>query len=407
MVTLLLDVLGLGLIIPVLPKLVTSFGGGDISESSGTFGWFVAVYALMQFLFSPVLGSLSDMYGRRPIILLSLMGAGLDYLMMAFAPSLEWLFVGRVISGITGANITAVNAYIADVSPPEKRAQSFGLLGAVFGIGFILGPALGGLLGGMGPRVPFMVASALNLLNAAYGFFILPESLPRERRTALQLNKANPLATLGVLGRYPMVLGLAVTFVLVSLAHQGLQSTWVLYTTYRYHWTEMQNGLSLSVVGICAAVVQGGLTGVLVKKVGERRALLLGMAITSVAFILYGVATEGWMLYAFLAVGSLGGIAGPSAQSLISRHVSPKEQGAVQGALAGLMSLTGIAGPVFFTHLFGYFTSARAPLQVPGVAFFAGAFFAALAVVFTMRSFARLPEEPTGSPTTAGAPMHG
>ncbi len=405
LVTLLLDVLGIGLIIPVLPKLVTTMGGGNISENSGLFGWFVAIYASMQFLFSPVLGSLSDTYGRRPVILLSLVGAGLDYLLLAFAPSLEWLFVGRVISGITGANMTAINAYVADVSPPEKRAQNYGLMGAMFGIGFILGPAVGGLLGSVGPRIPFLAASALNLLNALYGFFVLPESLEPKNRKPLSLRTANPISSLGALARYPVVLGLAATVVCVSMAQQVLQSTWVLFTTYRFQWTELQNGLSLSVVGITAAVVQGGLTRVAVKRIGERGALVVGLGFSVVSFTLYGLATQGWMLYAILVVGSLGGIAGPSAQSLISKSVAANEQGTIQGAMSSIMSLTGVVGPVVFTHLFGYFTSDAAPMKIPGVAFFGGAALIVVGMLLAVRTFSAFKDEPQAPAGAAeGAP---
>jgi len=276
LVTLLLDVLGFGLIIPVMPGLVASFGGGDVGESSGNFGWFIAVYGLMQFLFSPMLGALSDKYGRRPIILFSLFGAGLDYVLMAFAPSLEWLFVGRIISGITGANFSAVNAYVADVTPPEKRAASYGMIGAAFGIGFVVGPALGGVLGSLGPRVPFMAAAVMNLCNAAYGYFVLPESLTAENRKEFTGKAAVPWSSVGALRRYPVVLGITFSLILVGFAQQGLQSTWVLYTTYRFNWTPLDNGLSLAVLGVCAAIVQGGLTRVIVPKIGERKGLLLG-----------------------------------------------------------------------------------------------------------------------------------
>jgi DHA1 family tetracycline resistance protein-like MFS transporter len=389
LITVLLDMLGFGLIVPVLPNLVTTMQGGSISQASATYGWFVATYALMQFVFSPILGNLSDAIGRRPVILVSLFGAGLDYLLMAFAPNLTWLFIGRVVSGITGANITAANAYIADVSPPEQRARNFGLIGACFGVGFVLGPAAGGLLGHFGLRTPFMAAAGLTLLNALYGFFVLPESHPAERRRAFDWRRANPLASLRVLGHYPVVLGLTASLVLASLAHQAFPSTWVLYTTYRFHWTELDNGLSLAAVGLTAIVVQGGLTGMVITRFGERRALLFGMTVSCVNFVLYGLANQGWMFYCIIVVGSIGAVASPALQSLISRQIPLDEQGAVQGALTSLQSLTGIAGPILVTHLFGYFISDAAPVHLPGAAFFFGSILVATAVLVAARNLRR------------------
>jgi len=391
LITILIDMLGIGLIIPVLPKLVTTMYGATLSEGSTVFGWFVASYALMQFLFSPVLGNLSDTFGRRPIILFSLLGTGIDYLLMAFAPSLGWLFAGRIISGITGANITAANAYIADVSPPEERAKNFGMIGACFGIGFIVGPALGGLLGRYGLRVPFMAAAALTLCNALYGFFVLPESHAKEHRRPFDWSRANPLGSLGALTTHPVVLGLTATIALERLAHDSLPSTWVLYTTYRFNWTELDNGLSLALVGLMYAIVSGGLTGLLVGKLGERRALIMGLLIGSVTFLMYGLATQGWMMYAFIVVGSLGGIAMPAIQSLITRMTPATEQGAVQGALTSINSIAAIVGPLMATGLFGYFTSAAAPVHMPGAAFLAASLLVAIGAGLAIRS-ARLPQ---------------
>jgi MFS transporter, DHA1 family, tetracycline resistance protein len=392
-VTVLLDMLGIGLIVPVLPKLVTTMYGGDLSEGSRIFGWFVASYALMQFLFAPVLGNLSDAYGRRRVLLVSLLGAGLDYLLMAFAPDLKWLFVGRVISGITGANIAAANAYIADVSPPEERAKNFGLIGACFGVGFIIGPALGGVLGEYGLRVPFMAAAVLNLCNTLYGFFVLPESLAPENRRPFDWSRINPLASLRALGRFPVVLGLTATIALERLAHNSLPSTWVLFTTYRFGWTEAQNGLSLALVGLMFGLVQGGLAGKFVAKFGERRALLFGLSVGALGFLLYGLATQGWMLYAIIAATSIGGVAGPALMSMITRLVPASEQGALQGALSSVQSLAAIAGPLMATSLFGYFTSPHAPVHLPGAAFLVSAILVALGVLLAARS-AQVSEEP-------------
>jgi DHA1 family tetracycline resistance protein-like MFS transporter len=397
LVTVLLDMLGIGLIIPVLPKLVTSMYGGDISAGATVFGWFVTSYALMQFLFSPVLGNLSDAYGRRPIILLSLTGAGLDYLMMAFAPSLKWLFVGRIIAGITGANVSAANAYIADVSPPELRARNFGMIGACFGVGFIVGPALGGVLGGYGLRVPFMASAALILCNALYGFFVLPESHPKAHRRPFDWSRANALASLSGLGRYPVVLGLTATIALERLAHDSLPSTWVLYTTYRFNWTEFDNGMSLALVGIMYAIVSGGLTGTIVGKLGERKAIVIGLTIGSAAFLTYGLATAGWMLYAAIVMGSIGGIAVPATQSLITKRVPVTEQGAVQGVLSSIQSIAAILGPLMATNLFGYFTSEAAPVKLPGAAFIASSGLVIIGVVLAIRSFRQIPAMAPGT----------
>ncbi|MFN0120507.1 MAG: TCR/Tet family MFS transporter [Blastocatellia bacterium] len=385
LVTILIDMLGIGLIIPVLPKLVTTMYGGNLSQGAWVFGWFIAAYALAQFVCAPILGNLSDAYGRRPVILLSLLGSGLDYLLMAVAPSLGWLFLGRVISGVTGANITAANAYIADVTPPEERAKNFGLAGACFGIGFIFGPALGGLLATYGSRVPFMVTAGLALLNALYGFFILPESLPRELRRPFHFQRANPLASLRGLGRFPVIPGLVAIIALERIAHDTLPSTWVLYTTYRFQWTERDNGLSLALVGIMFALVSGGLTGRIVKKLGERRAIILGLTIGCLDFLLYGLATAGWMLLAGIVAGSIGGIAVPAIQSLISRMTPATEQGAVQGAISSIQSMATIIGPLLGTYLFGLFTSEAAPLHLPGAAFIAASILIGIGALLAVR----------------------
>lgn len=397
LITVMLDMIGIGLIIPVLPKLVTTMYGGSISDGSYMFGWFVAAYALMQFIFSPILGNLSDRFGRRPIILISLLGAGLDYLLMALSPNLKWLFVGRVIAGISGANISAANAYIADVSAPEDRARNFGMIGACFGVGFIIGPALGGLLGAYGLRVPFIVAACLNLLNWLYGFFVLPESLSGEYRRPFDWKRANPFASLAQLGKYPVVLGLTATIALERLAHDTLPATWVLYTTYRFNWSEFDNGLSLALVGIAYAIVQGGLTGHIVAKLGERKAIIYGLMIGSMTFLAYGLSTRSWMLYAAIVFGSIGGIAGPAIQSVITKMVPGSEQGAVQGIIASIQSVVAILGPLMATNLFGYFTSSSAPLKLPGAAFLGASLLVAAAALMAVRS-ARRPVMP--------APVH-
>ncbi|MFM2125445.1 MAG: hypothetical protein RL328_1896, partial [Acidobacteriota bacterium] len=367
-ITLFLDILGIGLIVPILPKLVETLQGGSVAAASHTYGLLAALYGLMQFICSPLLGSLSDRFGRRPVILASLFGSGLDYLLLAFAPNLTWFFIGRLIAGVTGANFSAATAYIADISPPEKRAANFGIIGAAFGLGFIAGPALGGWLGNDNLRMPFFAAAGLTLLNWLYGLFVLPESLKPENRSQFSWRRANPVGALLALQRYPVVFGLTGTCFLMNLAHQVFPSTWVLYTGYRYGWTPKQTGLSLALVGLTAAIVQGGLTRAVIPKLGERRAASLGLGISAVCLIAYGLATEGWMAYAIIAAGSLSGIAGPSVQGLISRSVGPDEQGAVQGSLNSLASIAGVIGPPLATGLFGYFISAAAPMKLPGAA---------------------------------------
>jgi len=352
----------------------------------------------MQFVCAPVLGSLSDRFGRRPIILTSLLGSGLDYFLLAFAPNLGWFFLGRIISGVTGANITAATAYIADVSPPEKRAANFGLIGAAFGLGFIVGPVMGGWLGDFGLRVPFMVAGGLTLLNWLYGLLVLPESLGRENRRSFSWARSNPVGSLLDLRRHPVALGLAGTYFLINVAHQSLPGTWVLYTDYRFHWTAAQTGFSLTVVGIMAAIVQGGLTRIVVQRIGERKAAVLGLVIGTIAFTVYGLATKGWMIYAMIIAGSIGGVMGPSIQGLISRSVGANEQGGVQGSLTSLASIAGIIGPPIATGLFGYFISSKAPVYLPGAAFFFSSALVFVAMLLALRSFRKLP----GSTPTTG-----
>ncbi len=396
-VTLALDVLGVGLIIPILPRLVQSFQGGSVTAASHVYGLLAALYSLMQFLCAPVLGSLSDRFGRRPVILGSLFGSGLDYFVLAFAPNLGWFFVGRIIAGVTGANFAAAAAYIADISPPEKRAANFGLIGAAFGLGFIAGPALGGLLGNVGLQVPFLVAGGLTLLNWLYGWFVLPESLAPQNRRAFSWIRSNPVGSLLDLRRHPMAFGLAGTYFLIYLAHQVLPSTWVLYTGYRYHWTVGQTGLSLAIVGFMAAIVQGGLTRFVVKRFGEEKTATLGLCIGALSYAGYGLATEGWMIYAILVVGSLGGITGPAVQGLISRGVGANEQGGVQGSLSSLTSVAGIIGPPIAAGLFAYFLGETAPIRIPGAAFFFSSALVLTAMLLALRSFQNNKQNPVPS----------
>ncbi len=392
-ITLFLDVLGIGLVVPILPKLVEELAGGGVDHASFVFGWLVGLYALMQFLFAPVIGNLSDRFGRRPVILLSLLGSGLDYFLLAWAPTLPWFFLGRIVSGISGANFAAAAAYIADVSPPERRAANFGMIGAIAGLGFIFGPALGGWLGHYGLRVPFLAAGALTLANWLYGLLILPESLKPENRRPFDLRRANPVGALLGLRRHRLVFGLSISYFINSVAHQVYPSIWVLYTSYRYGWGTKQTGLSLALVGLMAVVVQGGLARVLLPKLGERRAALLAFSVMAVALVGYGLAPEGWMVYGIIVFGSLSGLAVPAVQGMISRSVADNEQGGIQGSLTGLQSVAGAIGPPLATAVFGFFISDKAPAIVPGAPFFFSSALTVTAAFLAARSFRKNPAE--------------
>lgn len=384
-ITILLDILAMGMIIPVLPKMVVAFLDGDTARAATTFGLFSTAWALMQFFFSPVLGALSDRFGRRPVILLSNFGLGLDYILMALAPTLGWLFVGRVISGITSASISTASAYIADVTPPEKRAASFGMLGAAFGIGFVLGPALGGVLGDMEPRLPFWVAAALSLANALYGLFVLPESLPPERRKSFQWRSANPVGALKLLRSRPGVLGLASVNFIYHLAHIALPSVFVLYGSYRYGWDERTIGLTLAGVGLSLMVVQGGLVRPIVKRLGERHTLLLGLVFGAAGFAIYGLAESGAVFLIGIPVMSLWGLSGPALQGLMTSRVGASDQGELQGALSSLMGVAGLIGPGLFTQTFSRFIDAQHGWHLPGAPFLLAAGLLVLALGLTWR----------------------
>jgi len=381
-----MDILAMGIIIPVLPKLVERFMGGDTRSAAEVYGYFGTAWGLMQFVSMPIIGMLSDRFGRRPVILISCIGMGLDYFLMALAPSLAWLFVGRLISGITAANISTAFAYITDVMPPEKRAGAFGMMGAAFGLGFVLGPALGGVLGGIEPRLPFWVAGVLALVNAAYGYFVLPESLPKERRAAFAWKRANPLGGLKLLRSHPELFGLATVMFLMQLAHAVLPSVAVLYMGYRYGWDELAVGLVLAGVGACGMIVQGGLVRPVVKRIGERRALAIGLLFGSLGFALYGLAPVGWVFLAAIPVMSVWGFAGPSAQALMTQRVEPTEQGQLQGAIASIMSLSGVVGPGLFTQTFAASIGANAPIHLPGSAFLVAGTLLLLALAIAWRA---------------------
>ena len=373
-ITLLIDVTGFGLIIPVMPKLIQQLlGVNDISKASQYGGWLTFAYAFMQFIFAPVLGNLSDKYGRRPVLLFSLFGFGIDYLFLSFAPSIGWLFVGRLIAGITGASFTTASAYIADISTNENRAQNFGMIGAAFGLGFIIGPLIGGLLGELGARIPFLVAAALALANCLYGYFVLPESLDKEHRRKFEWKRANPLGSLLQLKKYPAVGGLIVSLVLVYLAAHAVQSNWSFFNIEKFNWTPKMIGISLGVVGLLVGLVQGGLVRIVNPKIGNEKSVYVGLGLYTLGLLLFAFASQSWMMFVFLVPYCLGGIAGPALQSIISGHVPPNEQGELQGALTSLMSATSIVGPLMMTNLFAYFTRKNAPVYFPGVSFLLGA----------------------------------
>ncbi|HET7219538.1 MAG TPA: TCR/Tet family MFS transporter [Vicinamibacterales bacterium] len=388
-ITVVLDVLALGIIVPVLPALVVEFLGGDTARAAETYGLFATTWAFMQFVASPVLGSFSDRFGRRPIILLSITGLGLDYIFMALAPSIRWLFVGRLISGVTSAGFATAAAYIADVTPADQRAKSFGLIGAAFGLGFVLGPALGGLLGTYSPRLPFWVSAALCLTNALYGVFVLPESLPPERRAHFSWARANPVGSLRLLRSHPELFGLASVTFLYYVAHEVLPSTFVLYTGYRYGWNSATVGLTLALVGICTAAVSGGLVGPIVARIGERRAALTGLAFGAAAFAMYGLAPTGSLFLAGVPVMALWGLYGPSSQGIMSKRVSSKEQGQLQGAVMGLRGLSGLISPFIFTFTFATFIGARADLHLPGAPFLLASMLLVIAFFLALRVTSR------------------
>ena len=386
-ITLLIDVIGLGIIIPVVPKLIEQLINGNLSQAASYGGWLTAAYAVMQFVFSPILGGLSDQFGRRPVLLFSLFGFGLDYILTGFAPTIEWLFLGRILAGVTGASFTTANAYIADISTPEKRAQNFGLVGAAFGIGFILGPAMGGYLGQYGPRVPFFVAAGLTMLNVLYGFFILPESLAPENRRPFDWRRANPIGSLMNLGRYPVILGLVASLVLIYIAGFAVQGTWTFYTMEKFKWDETTVGWSLATIGLAFAIVQGGLSRIIIPKLGPQRSVYVGLLFSALGFALFAFATQSWMMFAFMGVYALGGIAGPSVQGIISGQVPANEQGEVQGALTSLTSTTSIIGPLIMANLFSYFTATNAPVYFPGAPYLLGAILTLVSAALAWRGF--------------------
>jgi DHA1 family tetracycline resistance protein-like MFS transporter len=385
-VTVLLDMLALGVVIPILPKLIESFVENDTASAARIFGLFGTAWALMQFVFSPLLGGLSDRFGRRPVVLLSNFGLAADYVLMALAPSLSWLFVGRVISGITSASISTAFAYIADKTAPEQRAAMFGKIGVAFGAGFVLGPALGGLLGDISPRLPFWVAAGLSFANWLYGLFILPESLAADRRAPFRWKSANPIGMLPLLRSSPSLAGLQIANFFSQLAHVVLPSTFVLYAGYRYGWDVWMVGLTLAIVGVCSMVVQGGAIGPIVSYLGERRALLLGLLCGALGFLIYGVAPTGPLFCIGIPVMALWGVSGAATQALMTRLVASDQQGQLQGATASVQSIAQLVGPFLFTLTFAYFIGPSAPVKLPGAPFLLAFLLLLLALAVAART---------------------
>lgn len=381
-ITVALDMLAVGIIIPVLPRLIEQFMGGNTARAAEMAGLFATLFAVVQFFMSPVLGALSDRFGRRPIVLASNLGLGLDYIFMALAPSLWWLFAGRMIAGVTSASVATANAYIADVTPPDKRAQTFGLLGAAFGIGFVLGPALGGVLGGVDLRYPFFAAAAMSLLNFCYGFFVLPESHAVANRSPFTWSKASPLRSLRLLASHRELWAFGTAIFLSQLAHTSLPAIFVLYAGYRYGWGPSDVGMLLAAIGVATTVVQGGLVRPLVKRAGERKAAILGLLMGAMGLTWYGFATQGWMVWLGVPVAALWGLFGASSQAIMSKRVAATEQGQLQGANASILAAANIVGPSLFAFTFATGIDATRGLNLPGIGFWlAGAVLFCAAVV--------------------------
>ena len=386
-ITMLIDVIGWGIIIPVIPGLIEELIQGDISEAAKVGGWITFAYAITQFVFAPLIGSLSDQYGRRPIILISLLGFTLDYILLALAPSIAWLFIGRIIAGITGASITTASAYIADISTIENRAKNFGMIGAAFGLGFIIGPVIGGLLGQYGARVPFYAAAALCFLNFLYGYFILPESLPKEKRSVLNLKKANPIGSFLHLKKYPKLIGLASSMFLLYVASHAIQSNWSFFTMYKFNWDEKMVGISLGVIGLFVALVQGVLIRWVNPWLGNEKSIYAGFFLYSLGMLLFTFANQSWMMFIFLIPYCLGGIAGPALQAEISIQVPETEQGKIQGTLTSLMSASAIVGPPLMTGIFYYFTKEQTPFKFAGAPFLLASILMTISAVMAYYSF--------------------
>ena len=386
-ITMLIDVIGWGIIIPVIPGLIEELIQGDISEAAKVGGWITFAYAITQFVFAPLIGNLSDKFGRRPIILISLLGFTLDYILLALAPTITWLFIGRIIAGITGASITTASAYIADISSIENRAKNFGMIGAAFGLGFIIGPVIGGLLGQYGARVPFYAAAALCFFNFLYGYFILPESLPKEKRSVLNLKKANPIGSFLHLKKYPKLIGLASSMFLLYVASHAIQSNWSFFTMYKFNWDEKMVGISLGVIGLLVALVQGVLIRWVNPWLGNEKSIYAGFFLYSLGMLLFTFANQSWMMFIFLIPYCLGGIAGPALQAVISIQVPETEQGKIQGTLTSLMSASAIVGPPLMTGIFYYFTKEQTPFEFAGAPFLLASILMTISAMMAYYSF--------------------
>lgn len=386
LLTVLMDTIGLGIIIPVTPELIMELTGEGLSRAAIFGGWLAFSYAIMQFVCAPILGNLSDRFGRRPVLLYSVASLGIDYLLMAMAPTIAWLFVGRALAGVAGASFTTAYAYITDISPPGKRAQNFGMIGAAFGAGFILGPAIGGLLGGYGARAPFFVAAVLSLANFVYGFFVLPETLAQDKRREFKWRRANPIGTLLQIRRHPAVIGMLAALFLWQIAHQVMPSIWTYYTMLKFGWSEREVGYSLGLVGLLLVGVQAGLIQLLIDRLGEQRTVYFGFAMMATGFAGFAFSSEGWMMYAFCVPFALGGVGMPALRGMMANQVPENAQGELQGALSSIVSLTAIVAPLFMTQLFGYFTADPGSLYFPGAPFLSAAVLVVASILWFSRT---------------------
>lgn len=389
--TTLIDTIGFGIVMPVMPQLLVEITGRTVPEVTLTAGWLLTTYAVLQFVCGPIMGNLSDRFGRRPVLLASLAAFALDYMLMGFAPTLTLLFIGRAIAGIAGAVYSPSMAYIADVTEPEKRAGAFGMMGAAFGVGFIVGPTIGGFLGEIGPRAPFFAAAALGALNFVYGFFVLPESLPKEKRRKFEWSRANPIGTFAAFTKFPAILAIAGAVFFWQLAHQVYPSTWSFFAEIRLHWSPAEIGLSLGFVGLMMIFVQGYLTGKVVPKIGEYRAAIIGVCSGTASMLLLSMATTTWFTYVALAAGAVEGFAYPAMNAIMSKQAPPDQQGELQGGVASMMSLTTIIGPILLTQTLGHFSGADAPIYFPGAVFLLSGSLALLALLIFLRAGARTP----------------
>jgi DHA1 family tetracycline resistance protein-like MFS transporter len=384
--TILIDCTGFGIIIPIIPKLIEELSGGNIAHASIVGGWLLFLYAIMQFVFSPILGGLSDRYGRRPVLLISLLGLGLDYFLLAAAPNIGWLVVGRLIAGIGGASFTTAGAYIADVSPPEKRAQNFGLIGAAFGVGFIIGPLLGGLFSIYGLRAPFVAAGVLSLLNFIYGLFFVPESLKKENRRTFDWRRANPLGTFINLKRYPEIIGLIIGLLILFIAGKTIETIWGYYNILKFNWSPSEIAYSLAFVGVLVSIVQGGLIRWFIPKFGQTKSIFYGIFFYAIGLICFAFATESWMMYLFLIPYCLGGLCGPAIQGLIANQIPDNEQGEIQGVFTALMSISAVISPLLMTNLFYHFSKPGARVHFPGAAFALSSVLCCVAAIIIYRN---------------------